>query len=271
MTIVPAVPEILDDFGVPRGNSYSTLLVSIWELGEGLGPFAIGPLTELFGRLPIYHGGNVLFVVFLAASALSKNVSMLITFRFLAALCVTPLTLGPVVAADLFTEDERGTAMALSMMMPLLAPPGAPLVGSFVTQARGWQWAIWVVVIASGAVGALSAIVFRETYKVHILQKRLQRQPLRVNSKTEPDAFSRMRVPWSCRAFRMALMRPVKLMLLSPVVLIISVYMAVAYGMMYIVLTTLTEILMNTYEFAQGPLGLGFLGLGECRAFFIPI
>ena len=60
----------------------------------------------------------------------------------------------------------------------------------------------------------------------------------------------------------MALLRPLKLMLFSPAVLIVSWYMAVCYGMNYIVFTTLTETLIDSYGFAQGSMGLGFLGLG---------
>lgn len=37
---------------------HQTLLVTIWELGEGIGPFFIAPLSERFGRLPVLHLGK---------------------------------------------------------------------------------------------------------------------------------------------------------------------------------------------------------------------
>ncbi|EAL84246.1 uncharacterized protein AFUA_6G00196 [Aspergillus fumigatus Af293] len=56
-TIVPTAPQILQDFH-SRDRIHQTLLVTIWELGEGIGPFFIAPLSERFGRLPVLHLGK---------------------------------------------------------------------------------------------------------------------------------------------------------------------------------------------------------------------
>lgn len=55
----PATPHILDEF---HSNSQleSTVLVSSWELGEVIGPLIIGPVSELYGRLPVYHTANII-------------------------------------------------------------------------------------------------------------------------------------------------------------------------------------------------------------------
>lgn len=96
MTIVPTTPQILQEF-----NSHSkvdqTLLVTIWELGEGIGPFFIAPLSERFGRLPVFHIGNFLALLCLIASALSVNIPMLIACRFLTGCFLSILTLGPAI------------------------------------------------------------------------------------------------------------------------------------------------------------------------------
>ena len=177
IAIVPAVPQILSEFQV-KDDLYYTLLVSVWELGEGFGPFLVAPLSELYGRLPVYHIGNILFLLCSVASALSTNISMLGAFRFLNGFVITSLTLGPSIVADLFEKEERGTAMALAITVPLIGPVVAPIVGSFIAQAKGWRWVIWITVIAIGAVTCLSFVFFRETYSVIILQgktKRLQK------------------------------------------------------------------------------------------------
>lgn len=43
----------------------------------------IAPLSEMFGRLPLYHSCNLLFIIFTVAAAVSTNMSMFIVFRFL--------------------------------------------------------------------------------------------------------------------------------------------------------------------------------------------
>ncbi|TGO34114.1 hypothetical protein BHYA_0212g00190 [Botrytis hyacinthi] len=105
ITIVPAVPRVLEEFHVTN-ELHSTLLVSIWELGEVFGPFLVGPLSEIYGRMPVYHVGNILFILCLTGGALSTNMSTLIAFRFLCGLFVCSVTLGPSIVGDLFRKED---------------------------------------------------------------------------------------------------------------------------------------------------------------------
>src|ERR1700716_3761595 len=79
----PGVPALMKEF-----NSTSTTLgsfvVSIYILGFAIGPLILAPLSELYGRVPIYHITNILFIIFNVACALSTRLDMLIGFRFLA-------------------------------------------------------------------------------------------------------------------------------------------------------------------------------------------
>lgn len=52
------------------------------------------------------------------------------------------------------------------------------------------------------------------------------------------------------------------MLLLSPIVLSLSIYMAVVYGYLYLLFTTLTMVFEGTYHFSQGAVGLAFLGIG---------
>jgi len=52
------------------------------------------------------------------------------------------------------------------------------------------------------------------------------------------------------------------MLFLSPIVFVLSLYMAVVYGYLYLLFTTLTLVFENNYGFSQGTVGLTFLGLG---------
>lgn len=261
MTIVPAVPQILEQFQ-PPSDLYTTLLISIWELGEGIGPFAIGPLAEIYGRLPILHLGNLGFMLAMVGAGLSTSASMLVGFRFLAALFVTPLTLGPAIVADLFRPEERGAAMSLAMALPLLAPPTAPIIGSFISAALGWRWAIWIVIIPSALVALLLLIVYRETHGPTIERKR-NKKANRDDASKETDQSQRPGLEnLTGHSATRAFLRPLTLLFFAPSVSISTIYMALAYGMFYIVMATLTEALEGVYGFEPSLVGLGFLGLG---------
>ncbi|PWY66358.1 MFS general substrate transporter [Aspergillus sclerotioniger CBS 115572] len=242
--IVPGVPRILSDFHVSRDHLYEPLIVSIWELGEGVGSFLVGPLSEQYGRSVVYHGGNVLFILCSVAAALSVNIGMLVAFRFINGLAITTITLAPSITGDLFVREERGAAMALAITLPLIGPCAAPIVGGYVTSDLGWRWAIWIIAIAVGSVSLCSLIVMKETYRFKIAQD----QPASPGG--SPPREPKLQT----------LLRPMRLLFSSPVVLVTSLYTALTYGISYLILTTLSEIMHDIYNFSQGPVGLTFLG-----------
>jgi MFS family permease len=147
-----------------------TLLSFLFATIFGCGQLFVGPLSELYGRMPVYHAGNVFFIVCSVTAALSTNMPMLISFLFLNGVAITSLTLGPNIVGDVFKKEERGTAMSIAIALPLLGPFIAPIVGGYVAGAFGWRWTIWLVASVVGAVTLLSFAVFKETYKVKILQ-----------------------------------------------------------------------------------------------------
>lgn len=143
----PGVPEVMMEF-----HSSSTILasmvVSIYILGYSFGPLFIAPLSELYGRRWIYHGSNILFVAFTIACAKSTSLGMLIAFRFLAGMMgATPITIGGGTNADMFRTEERGAAMAIWSMGPLLGPVVGPVAGAYLSQAAGWRWDFWLLTI----------------------------------------------------------------------------------------------------------------------------
>lgn len=91
----PVAPQILDDFSLAGDGIYATLIVSIWELGEALGPLITAPLSEMFGRRLVYNIANMLFIVFAICCATSTNIHSLVAFRFLNGLVVAAITLNP--------------------------------------------------------------------------------------------------------------------------------------------------------------------------------
>ena len=92
-------------------------------------------MSELYGRLPVYHACNVVYVIFTIACALASNLNTLICFRFLQGLwSIAPLTIGPGSIADMVTVENRGTAMSLWALGPLMGPTYVSLL--FVARSR---------------------------------------------------------------------------------------------------------------------------------------
>ncbi len=143
----PGAAQLMSDFH-SSDSTVATLTVSIYLLGFALGPLFVAPLSELYGRLILYHTCNTLFFAFTIGCALSTNIGMFLAFRFISG-CVAsaPLTIGGGTVADLIPQEKRGTAMALFAMGPLLGPVIGPVIGGFVTQSIGWRWVFWLLAI----------------------------------------------------------------------------------------------------------------------------
>jgi MFS family permease len=109
----PATPQIMREF---ESTNYelAVFVVSIGVLGYGIGPLVLSPLSEIYGRAPVYHITNVLFVIFAIACAVAPSLSSLIGFRFLVGLAASvPASVGGGTIADLFVPNERGKATSI--------------------------------------------------------------------------------------------------------------------------------------------------------------
>lgn len=124
----PTAPAIAADFAVSDPKTESTLVTTIYVLGYVFGPLIIAPLSELYGRLPLYHVCNTIYLVFSVACAAAGDMSSLIAFRFLAGLASScPLTIGAGTIADIVPIQRRGLAMTFWVMGPLVGPTVGPL------------------------------------------------------------------------------------------------------------------------------------------------
>jgi MFS family permease len=125
----PGVDKIIADLEV-SSTTVGTLAITIYMLGLAIGPMFMSPLSETYGRLPIYHIANIIFVAFIVGNALSKDITQFLIFRFLSG-CAggTPMALGGGTIADLTSIERRGAAMALFSLGPLTGPVSLALLG----------------------------------------------------------------------------------------------------------------------------------------------
>lgn len=83
-------------------------VTGVYLIGFGAGALVAGPLSETFGRNPIYLVTLSLFSLFVMASALAPNIGAQLAFRFLAGLFgSTPLTCAGGSIADMWNPLER--------------------------------------------------------------------------------------------------------------------------------------------------------------------
>ncbi len=245
-------------------STLGTLVVSVFVLGFAVGPLAIGPLSETFGRQPVYLISSFLFVVFTIACAVSSSLGMLIAFRFLAGCAgACPLTLGGATIGDIFPPDQRGKAMAVWGMGPMVGPVLGPIAGGFLSQAKGWRWVFWLLTIISGVSFAAAIIFLQETYPVIILERKTKRLISETGNTSLRSKLATDETPKDY--FKRAIIRPIKFLYASPIVLLLSLYIAIIFGTMYLLLTTIPIVYGRHYHFGTGVVGLVYLGMYNPR------
>jgi multidrug resistance protein len=256
----PGVPQVLRTFN-ETSNTIATFVVSVYILGFAIGPLIIAPMSELYGRHHLYNICNLLFVVFNVACALSKSMGMLIAFRFFAGCAGSaPLTLGGGTVADLFPQQQRAGAMAIWSLGPLLGPVIGPVCGGFLVEHMSWRWVFWIMAIFGGAFGILLLLVGRETYAPMLLERKAAKLRKETGNLQLRSVLTKQIPPRE--VFTRAIARPMKMLFLSPIVGLMSLYIAINYGILYLFFTTITFVFEGTYGFSSGAVGLSYIGVG---------
>ncbi|KAF9869547.1 major facilitator superfamily transporter [Colletotrichum karsti] len=262
--LAPAIEYFNADFG-NDDLTLGTLPVSIYLLGYAVGPLFLAPLSEIYGRRPVLSAANLFFCAWLIGCALAPTLNSLIVFRFFAGVGGSGcLAIGGGVIADMIPVQQRGKALTIWMVGPLIGPTLAPLVGAFIAQDIGWRWSSWIALIAATPMALVIAVFNQETNprvlidrKVSRLRKELNRPELRsvyLDPSTTPTSTSQVLIK--------GLIRPLKMLFLSPIIFSVSLYIAFAYGVLYLLFSTIPLVFHNTYGFSIGTTGLVYIPLG---------
>ncbi|KAI7548352.1 hypothetical protein KC331_g4464 [Hortaea werneckii] len=237
ISVVPVAGPIIADLSPDHtaSKSASVLLVTIWELGEAAGPLFIAPLSEVYGRYPVFNAANTLFILGVLLAALSQ----------------TP----GIVIGDIFPPESRGSAVSLVMLAPLIGGAVGPAIAGAIAQSSGWRQIMCMSLALAIFCEILFLTLFRETYKPVILQRRRNISKRHADERLETTPASESEKETEAHALRTAIVRPIKVFTSSFVLQILSLYGAVVFSLFYIMSTTLPEILREHYHLSPTLVG----------------
>ncbi|PQE25914.1 mfs multidrug transporter protein [Rutstroemia sp. NJR-2017a BBW] len=238
------------------------LVMSIFLLGIGFGPLVLGPLSEMNGRVPVLLYGNLFFILWNTVCGFSQNIGELTAFRLLSGFGGSaPLAVGGGLLSDLWKPEERGRALAIYTAGPLLGPAIGPIIGGYITQHATWRWIFWAVSIASACFEILAFCFLKETHPPQLLAqkaKRLRKETGDLNLRTEYDSSDRTVM----KLLRTNLVRPIRMISTQIIIQVLSIYMAVLYGIMFLVLFTFPLLWTNVYHQSVSTGSLNYISTG---------
>jgi multidrug resistance protein len=211
----------------------AAFVVSVYILGFAFGPLFIAPLSEIYGRVIVYHICNIGFIALLVGCALAPSLNALIVFRFFSGIFgACPVTNGGGSIADMVPQEKRAVAMAGFSVGPLLGPIIGPVAGGFLANAKGWRWNFWLIVIASGFLSVVMVFTMKETYHPILLQRKVDRLRKETGNQSLKSKLDARLSPSDY--FKRGIIRPMKLLIRSPIVILLSLFIAVTYGYLYL-------------------------------------
>ncbi|KAH7916329.1 major facilitator superfamily domain-containing protein [Hygrophoropsis aurantiaca] len=259
--MAPGLPDLAIKYGI-TSPTIIAMTLSVFLLSFAIGPLFLAPLSEMYGRVWVLHIGNIVFLAFNLGCALSTTTNSFIAFRFLSGFAGSaPIACGGGVIGDLFSERDRASAMALYSIGPLIGPAIGPIIGSWVAELAGIQYVFYLIVALCGVASILAIPLLRETYApvIRLRRDKLAHDPESAAA-THPTVVlhhgSKLHYLW------LNLSRPVILLTRSFICFVLSLYMALMYGIYYLMFATFPNLFTEVYHFSVGIGGLAYIGLG---------
>lgn len=250
---------------VANFHASTTLLtagISLFVLGFALGPMLWAPLGEIYGRQIIFIITFGLFTVFMAGATADSTLTTLLVFRFFGgAFGSSVFVSAGGVIADLFPANERGAAMGFFALAPSMGPCLGPAISGFIGESGGWRWVMGTMAILAVTLWVIGTTFVPETYAPVLLRRRadaLSKQTGKV-FKTKIDIDKGPIEP--SQLIKTALIRPFILLFMEPIVLILSIYMSIVYGTLYLLFGAFPIVFQLERGWSEGIGGLAFLGV----------
>ncbi|WP_082020375.1 MULTISPECIES: multidrug effflux MFS transporter [unclassified Leisingera] len=174
--MLPALPEIGQTLS-PDNINRAQLVLTSFVLGMGLGTFFTGPLSDAFGRKPVVAAGCALYVLAALTAWLSPSLEVLLISRVLMGIgAAGPRIVGVAVVRDLYSGREMARLMSIAMMIFMIVPAIAPLMGAGIIALSGWRAIFLLFALFAAIIVLWTSLRLPETLAVN--DRRAFRAPL---------------------------------------------------------------------------------------------
>ena len=137
--MMPALPDISADIA-PVGVAQAALVMTFFVIGMGAGTFFTGPLSDAYGRKPVVYAGLAIYALGAILSWIAPTIETMLAARVLQGLgAAGPRVVSAAIIRDLYKGRAMASIMSLTMVVFLLVPGIAPLLGAVIADAFGWR------------------------------------------------------------------------------------------------------------------------------------
>ncbi|KAF8886057.1 major facilitator superfamily domain-containing protein [Gymnopilus junonius] len=165
----PAIPLLTKAFH--KSTELINLTVTTYVVLQGIAPMIWGPISDHYGRRPVY----ALCLIILSLSCIglalvpTSNYGLLMGLRCIQACgSASTIAIGAGVIGDISSRAERGGFFGIFSLGPTAGPALGPVIGGALAGHFGWRSTFWFVCIASTICG-LVIVLFQPETLPHIV------------------------------------------------------------------------------------------------------
>ncbi|TCD71762.1 hypothetical protein EIP91_003105 [Steccherinum ochraceum] len=239
----------------------ATVGLSTYALGFAVVPLVTASFSEEFGRQPLYLVSVFCFTLMHLMVALSKNIQTVQIARFLAgSFGSTGSTMVGGTISDIWLPYERGLPMAVFSVTALGGTGLGPVAAGWIEMNSHleWRWIQWIHMILTGLL-ALSIPIFMRETRAAVLLTRIARK----TRKKTGDHRYRARVEDERASLKtliyISCTRPIYLLFTEPVVASFSLWVGFAWGILYVLIESITPVFKGLHNFNVGETGTIFV------------
>ncbi|OCF35086.1 hypothetical protein I316_03126 [Kwoniella heveanensis BCC8398] len=228
--------------------------VSLYGWGFALGPLALAPLTEEFGRYWMYIGSIGTYMLCHLTQSLAHNIGTVLVGRFLLGICgCIGATVVSGTVSDIFPPQKRGFPMSL-FTLSVVAGPGlgaATMCWVEDNPHLEWRWIAWIQMIALAVYWPIAYFVLRETRAPVILRRiaKKLRKERGMQDGGRYTARSEVDKPALGPALKQSMSRPILFVTMEPIVTFFALWAALVWGVFFIQIAGLPYVFRTIYGF----------------------
>lgn len=164
--MLPALGLIQHDYAIADENSRQ-LVVIVFFIGFSVGQVFFGPISDRIGRKPVLLGGMIVYALATVLCLLSGSFAMLLLARALQGVaCAAPRIMAVAVVRDGYQGRRMAEVMSFIIMVFIMVPVLAPMVGSGILLFAGWHMIFVFLLLFALAMLVWSGMRLPESHRV---------------------------------------------------------------------------------------------------------
>lgn len=246
-------------------SEVATLGLSMYILGLAFGPMSLAPLSEYYGRRPIYVVSYGIFLILLLVSSFAPNLPIFLILRVFSGYfsSVTISNFGGTIA-DLFHHHDTGPAMSLFLWAATGGSPTGFVLFSLIAEGRSWQavFRIMLVICFAFWVVLTGALFYLGETRHSVLLLRRAKSLRESTGNQDLHVPEEMKQRGPRQLFGTALTRPFRFLATEAIVQFAALYNGYLYGLSFLFNGAFHLIFgPDGYGFNVTGIGLSFLGI----------